>query len=80
MVSLKVISQEKESWYININLYSSLKLFKGIVCEIGLSIWWHLANMRENVKCPEAIEIITGGCVNDMSNYVCKYILIDNFE
>ncbi len=32
MVSLKVISAEKELWYININLYSSLKLFRGVVC------------------------------------------------
>ncbi len=49
------MSAEKELWYININLYSSLKLFKAVVCEIGLSIWWHLANMREH--------IITGGCI-----------------
>ncbi len=35
------------------------------MCEIGLSIWWHLANIRENVKdqCQAVIEIITGGCV-----------------
>ncbi len=89
------------------------------MCEIGLSIWLHLANLREYVKdqCQAIIEIITGGCVwyergtdgksvacklckrqpdsvehflnsctmfkndvNDVFNYVCKDILIDNFE
>ncbi len=29
MVSLNIMSAEKELWYININLYSSLKLFMG---------------------------------------------------
>ncbi len=43
-------SAEKGLCYINVNPYSSLKLLMGVVCEIGLSIWWHLANIRENIK------------------------------
>ncbi len=35
MVSLKVMSAEKEHWYININLYSSLKLFRGLCVKLG---------------------------------------------
>ncbi len=49
------------------------------MCEIGLSIWWHLANMRENIKnlFQAVIEIITGGCVwyergKDGKHVVCK--------
>ncbi len=73
------MSAERELLYININLYSSLKLFRGVVCEIGLSILWHLANMRENIKdqCQAVIEIIRGGCVwyergKDGKKLVCK--------
>ncbi len=42
-----------------------MKLFSGVVSEIGSSIWWHLANMRANIKdqCQAVIEIITGDCV-----------------
>ncbi len=42
-----------------------MKLFRRVVYAIVLSIWWHLANMRENVKdqCQAVIEIVTCGCV-----------------
>ncbi len=35
MVSLKVMSAENEHWYINLNLYSSLKLFRGLCVKLG---------------------------------------------
>ncbi len=34
MVSLKVMSAEKEHWYVNINLYSSLKLCRGLCVKL----------------------------------------------
>ncbi len=49
------------------------------MCEIGLSIWCHLANMRENVKdqCQAGIGKITGGWVwyergKDGKKVMCK--------
>ncbi len=44
------------------------------MCEIGLSIWWHLANTRENIKDQCQAE---GGCIwyergKDGKNVVCK--------
>ncbi len=42
MVSLKIIFAEQELCCINTYLYNSLKVFRGVICEIGLSYWWHL--------------------------------------
>ncbi len=41
---------QKELWYINTNPSSLLKVFSGVACKIGHYIYWHLANMREEIK------------------------------
>ncbi len=58
MVSLKVMFAEKELWYININLYSALKLFRGVCVKLGSlfgCIWltWEKIskiNVRESLR------------------------------